>query len=522
MRDSELVASIMAGDPDGLAYAYDRYAESLYKYCQSMLSDPADAADVVQDTFVVAASRLDSLRDPDQLRPWLYAVARNECLRMLRTRKTTSALDEVPEVTDEEADVSEDAESAELRALLQRAIGGLNPSEHEVIELQLRQGLETAEVASVLGVSHNHAHSLLSRAHDQLEACLGVLLVSRAGRDECEELDSMLFGWDGQLTTALCKRVHRHIERCTTCTNCRALVLRPDMFLGLPPLAGMAAAAAESFRLAEGTPAGLKDHVLRMATGQDPSAVAHRATVLGRAGSFGRHGFPKPVHAGLAHPPGAAGLRGLRQSRQGQAAVAAGMVLAVVIGVTAFALAGNSKHITLADGKPTHSPPPGNAPTMASSAPAPSRSAAHKPTAAPTRRVAPHPAVTISPATTAASAPSPTSPTLPSRTPTQSPPAPGTLTADPDGGLLVVYPDGTPITLTAEGGPVSWSIGISGGIGSVHATPSSGTLAAGQSVTVTITASQPSGGEQLTVNPGGPTFTVMTGRDRPGQYPAAP
>jgi hypothetical protein len=41
MGDSEIVASIVAGDPDGLAGAYDRYADPLYKYCRSMLSlDP--------------------------------------------------------------------------------------------------------------------------------------------------------------------------------------------------------------------------------------------------------------------------------------------------------------------------------------------------------------------------------------------------------------------------------------------------------------------------------------------------
>jgi sigma-70-like protein len=236
------------------------------------------------------------------------------------------------------ADVGEGAERAELRRLLADAIGGLNPGEREVIELQLRQGLEAAEVAFVLGVSGNHAHSLLSRARDQLEACLGVLLVGRAGREDCEELARLLSGWDGQLTAALRKRVHRHIKHCAICANRRAFELRPTAFGGLSPLAGMATAAAENFRLADGAPAGLKGHVLHLATGQDPSAVAHRAAVLGRAGSFGRHGFPKPVH-------GAAGLRGLRQSRQGQAAVAAGVVLAALIVAIAFALTGNSGHL---------------------------------------------------------------------------------------------------------------------------------------------------------------------------------
>jgi len=84
MQDRELVAAIVAGDPDGLAEAYDRYAAALYTYCRLMPPDPdpqGGAALAVQDTFIIATARLQGLRDPDQLRPWLHAVARNECLR---------------------------------------------------------------------------------------------------------------------------------------------------------------------------------------------------------------------------------------------------------------------------------------------------------------------------------------------------------------------------------------------------------------------------------------------------------
>ena len=95
MRDSEIVAAVVAGDPEGLAEAYDRYAAVLYTYCRSLLREPADAADAVQDTFVIAASKLAGLRDRNRLRPWLYAVARNECFRRLRARGLAAPLDEV-------------------------------------------------------------------------------------------------------------------------------------------------------------------------------------------------------------------------------------------------------------------------------------------------------------------------------------------------------------------------------------------------------------------------------------------
>ena len=83
VQDGEIVAAIVAGDPAGLAAAYDNYAPGLYAYCRTLLSEPADAADAVQDTYVIAAAKLDGLRDPDRLGPWLHAVARNECLRRL-------------------------------------------------------------------------------------------------------------------------------------------------------------------------------------------------------------------------------------------------------------------------------------------------------------------------------------------------------------------------------------------------------------------------------------------------------
>ena len=85
-----MVAAVAAGDPDGLAAAYDQFAAPLFAYCRRMLADPEAAAGAVRDTFVIATSRLEGLRDPDRLRAWLYAVARNECLRRQRAAGVTS------------------------------------------------------------------------------------------------------------------------------------------------------------------------------------------------------------------------------------------------------------------------------------------------------------------------------------------------------------------------------------------------------------------------------------------------
>ncbi len=82
MQDRDVVAAIVAGEPDGIAEAYDRYAASLYAYCHWLLPRP-ETAEAVRDTFLIAVLRLDGLGDPDRLDAWLRAVARNECLRRL-------------------------------------------------------------------------------------------------------------------------------------------------------------------------------------------------------------------------------------------------------------------------------------------------------------------------------------------------------------------------------------------------------------------------------------------------------
>src|SRR5487761_1819055 len=124
MEDREVVAAVVAGDPAGLGEAYDRDAVALNAYCRSMLREPADAADAVQDTFVVAASKLGGLRDPGKLRAWLYAVARNECLRRLRAGNALSALEEAADLSTP-AEVGIATERAELQELVRAAIAGL-------------------------------------------------------------------------------------------------------------------------------------------------------------------------------------------------------------------------------------------------------------------------------------------------------------------------------------------------------------------------------------------------------------
>ncbi|MGH3212318.1 MAG: RNA polymerase sigma factor [Trebonia sp.] len=527
MSDSEIVASIVAGDPEGLAAAYDKYAGDLYGYCQSLLHDPNDAADAVQDTFVIAVSKLAGLRDPERLRAWLFAVARNESLHRLKSRHASTPLSDAPEPADDSVDIGGEAERAETVALLRAAVGGLNEGERDVIN-QLWHGLDVPEAAAVLGVSRNHAYTLFSRARDQLEASVAVLLVGRAGRRDCATLDSLLGDWDGRLTALLRKRVGRHIDRCPVCSDRRRRELTPALLYGLSPAALLAVAAVRKISVLTaggpgGPPAAVRDSVLQLASDRVSHAAAYTQATGRSTLSFGGNGFPRPPHHGFL---GIAARPHLPLTVVGGTAVAAAVVVAVAVPHMHPAQRPPGGGLTLGAPLPGGLAPAGGSGGASSGTPA-KRPAAHGTTAAGSPNSTAGGGTTTTSASGPASAPAPGSagPTDPATvtgsaapaTVTAATPAGGTVSA----GTLSVSPTtvllspllGGSLTLTASGGPVSWSIAEPASLlGELIVTPTSGTLSAGSSVTVAITVSGlVSLDTQLTVQPGGQAVTVVLG-----------
>jgi RNA polymerase sigma factor (sigma-70 family) len=476
MRDGEVVAAIVAGDPAGLAEAYDRYAVSLYNFCGTMLREPADAADAVHDTFVVAASRLSGLRAPERFRSWLYAVARNECHRRLRGGSRQVPFEEAAHVTDETADIAANVEKAELRALVRDALSGLGPAEREVLELQLRQGLTSDEAASILRISRNHVHALLSRARDQLEISLGVLVVARTGRRDCPALDALLENWDDRLTVLLRKRVNQHVQRCLACSGRRRMEMTPAMFLGAAPIVGLPLAAAHAIR------AGLRDQVLRAATGNSPAALAHGAAVTRTAYTFGHHGFPRPLD-----PPRAQWWH-LRPAHVGALAGTTAAVASAVVIVAA---------------PPHHGPRPTAGKTAGVTG-------GVSPTASGTRAAARASVAPGGSGTSASAAPTHARASTSASAAVRATPASGTLSASP-ATLVVVPPAPGTIRLAASGGPVDWSVSEPPGLTKkVIVSPMSGTLAVGAKETVSVTVNGPGKMHvHLVFSPGGARVTVL-------------
>jgi RNA polymerase sigma factor (sigma-70 family) len=237
--DAELARAAAAGDRRAFAQIYDRYADRLHDFCIGMLRDRDGAADCVQDAFCTAATTLSQLREPDKLRPWLYAIARSQALRRIRDRQRERLCDDLPEAASGEPGPDTLAARSELADLIAQAAGGLSERDRSVLELTYRHGLSGPELAQALGVSQSNANNMVGRVRETIERSLGALLVARQARSNparCAELAAILDRWDGQFSVLMRKRIARHIESCPTCEQQRRRLVSPAALLGAAPI----------------------------------------------------------------------------------------------------------------------------------------------------------------------------------------------------------------------------------------------------------------------------------------------
>jgi RNA polymerase sigma factor (sigma-70 family) len=226
-NDEDLVAAYRAGDRAALTAIYDRYADRIYSYCLTMLRSPDDAADATHDAFIEAATRLDQLNDPGELRPWLFAIARNEARAEGRHRAKVKPEGDLSETLVDDPDIAMGAKQAELRSLVWEAVDGLGERDQELMALHLTEGLEGEDLAAAMGVDMSHLPVLVSRTRNRVEKAMGALLIARLGNEDCDQLDSVLGDWEGRYDADVRARVTRHIGGCQACQERRASLMAP-------------------------------------------------------------------------------------------------------------------------------------------------------------------------------------------------------------------------------------------------------------------------------------------------------
>jgi RNA polymerase sigma-70 factor (ECF subfamily) len=175
--------ALRAGDRAEFARFVEAYSGIVYRLALKILVNPQDAEDVLQDTFIKAFRHLADFDGRSKLSTWLYRIATNEALMVLRRRKINPlSIDEPDNDTQDEQEPMQimdwcclpegEMMSAEARKYLDNAIDQLPYSLRVVFLLREIEGLSTQETADVLNLSETAVKTRLSRARLRLRELL--------------------------------------------------------------------------------------------------------------------------------------------------------------------------------------------------------------------------------------------------------------------------------------------------------------------------------------------------------------
>jgi RNA polymerase sigma-70 factor (ECF subfamily) len=175
--------ALQAGDPEEFSRLVDTYSIKIYRLATKMLSQQQDAEDVLQETFFKAYRGLKSFDGRSKLSTWLFRIATNEALMLLRRKHPeTVSIDEPVETEEGEQEPVQIIDwcclpegellSEEAQKMLDSAVQKLPESLRVVFLLRDINDLSTHETGEVLGLSDTAVKTRLSRARLRLREIL--------------------------------------------------------------------------------------------------------------------------------------------------------------------------------------------------------------------------------------------------------------------------------------------------------------------------------------------------------------
>lgn len=295
-EEATLVARASRGDRDAMAELYSRHFDGVYDFVRRMVRDADEAADVVQDVFLKAMTAMGSLKKGERFRSWLFSIAHNTALNRIEKQKRISR----PPVGEEEAEESRiyqqvdkdrlaDPQAAlvdeETASLVWEAAAGLDRRQYALLDLHVRQGLDSAEIAQVMGVSKGNAYTMVSRLKSAVEESVTAYLMARRGRKECPVLNDILADQEiAGMTPDLRRLVNRHVSECPTCQRTKKRIVSPVAILGafaaVPPPFGLKERIFQNVSAAAGGPSG-GDGGAGSASGRSGLLIGARAGMQG-------------------------------------------------------------------------------------------------------------------------------------------------------------------------------------------------------------------------------------------------
>jgi RNA polymerase sigma factor (sigma-70 family) len=180
MTDTDLLSQLKNRDENTCRSFIDQYKERVFRLCLSFVNNREDAEELTQDVFLEALNRIDTFRQDSQIQTWLYRIAINKSLNLIRSRKKHTLLEILgmsPAVEKEIHDrglllSQENAETGRIteenNRILFHAISSLKEDQRIAFTLNKVDGFSYAEVAEIMKISIAKTESLIHRAKNNL------------------------------------------------------------------------------------------------------------------------------------------------------------------------------------------------------------------------------------------------------------------------------------------------------------------------------------------------------------------
>ena len=232
--DERLARLAGAGDERAFAALYDRYHQQLYRYCRSMLRNDADAQDALQSTMAAAFGALGRGRRDAPLRPWLFRIAHNESVSLVRKRRPEEELS-AASVT-QEASVEELVEERQRLQLLLADLRELPDRQRGALVMRELSGLSHEEIGIAIGASVGAAKQTIFEARRSLAE------FAEGRTMDCEAIRRSISDDDGRAMPG--RRIRAHLRDCSGCAAFAASISerRGQLRAIAPPLPAAAAA----------------------------------------------------------------------------------------------------------------------------------------------------------------------------------------------------------------------------------------------------------------------------------------
>lgn len=182
MEDSELVAKAKQGDKISMGILVNRYKNRVYNLALRIVRNKEEAEDVLQDTFLTVVSKLDTFDGRSSFFTWLYRIATNSALMLLRKKKIRRVnfkdndfdpeQTEISNLVDWSQDPSVDVTNDEIRDKINEALNTLKEKYKTVFILRDIEELSTKETSDILNISEENVKVRLLRARQFLRGYL--------------------------------------------------------------------------------------------------------------------------------------------------------------------------------------------------------------------------------------------------------------------------------------------------------------------------------------------------------------